>query len=133
MAVLVIKSLRAAVSHSPDFYEHRPFYHDTVGQISRSGGGACQSASRQIILYLNTSIGSGVQDIFADGEEYRGIVVPIDDAQSVAKNLGRLLDGGEAARVLGTRARARAKKAYSLENVGSQLFDFFQARGLATK
>jgi glycosyltransferase involved in cell wall biosynthesis len=77
---------------------------------------------------------SGVQDIFADGEEYGGIVVPIDDAPSVAKNLGRLLDDDEAARVLGTRARARAKKAFSLENVGAQLFDFFQARGgLTTK
>jgi starch synthase len=77
---------------------------------------------------------SGVQDIFADGEEYGGIVVPMDDAQSVAKNLGRLLDDDEAARVLGTRARARAKKAFSLENVGAQLFDFFQARGgLTTK
>jgi len=72
---------------------------------------------------------SGISDVFGDGEEYGGIVVPIEDAESLAKNLGRLLDDHEAARVLGARARARAEKAFSLKNVGAQLVDFLQARG----
>jgi glycosyltransferase involved in cell wall biosynthesis len=76
---------------------------------------------------------SGISDVFGDGEEYGGIVVPIEDAQSLAKNLGRLLDDAEAARVLGARARARAEKAFSLKNVGAQLFDFLQARGGLTR
>jgi len=72
---------------------------------------------------------SGISDVFGDGEEYGGIVLPINDAKSLAKNLGRLLDDDEAARLLGIRARARAEKAFSLKNVGAQLFDFLQARG----
>jgi hypothetical protein len=42
----------------------------------------------------------------------------------VAKNLGLLLDDGEAAHTLGKRARGWAEKAFSLKDVGTQLFGF---------
>jgi glycosyltransferase involved in cell wall biosynthesis len=72
---------------------------------------------------------SGISDVFGDGQEYGGIVVPINDAESLAKSLGWLLDDDEAALRLGERARGRAEKAFSVKYVGAQLFDFLQARG----
>jgi glycosyltransferase involved in cell wall biosynthesis len=71
----------------------------------------------------------GVADIFDEGEKSGGLVVPVGDVTSLAKNLGLLLDDAEAGRILGMRARERVERAFSLQMVGSQLHDFFRKRG----
>jgi len=71
----------------------------------------------------------GVADIFEQGEKSGGLVVPVGDVTSLAKNLGLLLDDAGAARILGMRARERVERAFSLQIVGSQLHDFFRERG----
>ena len=80
-------------------------------------------------LPIIAAAASGISDVLVDGEEHGGIVVPINDPQSLAQNVSRLLDDHEFARILGSRARARAEKAFSLESVGAQFFDFLQTRG----
>jgi glycosyltransferase involved in cell wall biosynthesis len=70
----------------------------------------------------------GVVDILGDGEEWGGIVIPMNDVKALASQLGRLLDDNEAARILGKRARARVEQAFSIDNVGSQLYEFLRAR-----
>jgi glycosyltransferase involved in cell wall biosynthesis len=68
---------------------------------------------------------SGIADIFGDAEEFGGVVVPVEDAASLAKNVGRLLDDSVDARVLGARARSRVEQAFSTDKVGAQLRDLF--------
>ena len=68
---------------------------------------------------------SGIVDIFGDAEEFGGVVVPVEDATSLAKNMGRLLDDPVGARVLGARARSRVEQAFSINKVGVQLRDLF--------
>jgi glycosyltransferase involved in cell wall biosynthesis len=63
---------------------------------------------------------SGVREIFQDGENSGGIVVPVNDVAALADGLGRLLDDEDARRRLGERGRHRAKS-FSLETVGAQL------------
>jgi starch synthase len=71
----------------------------------------------------------GVADIFEEGEKSGGLIVPVGDVTSLAKNLGFLFDDAEAARILGMRARERVEQAFSLQIVGSQLHDLFRERG----
>lgn len=71
----------------------------------------------------------GVADILDEGAKSGGLVVPVGDATSLAKNLGLLLDDVEAARILGMRARERVEQAFSLQMVGAQLQEFFRERG----
>ena len=80
-------------------------------------------------LPIIAAAASGISDVLAEGEEHGGIVVPINDPQSLAHTVVRLLDDHEFCRLLGSRARARAEKVFSLESVGAQLFDFLQTRG----
>lgn len=68
---------------------------------------------------------SGIADIFGDAEEFGGVVVPVEDAASLAKNVGRLLDDPVGARALGARARSRVEQAFSTDKVGAQLRDLF--------
>jgi glycosyltransferase involved in cell wall biosynthesis len=72
---------------------------------------------------------SGVVDIFDQGEECGGVVVPSGDPVSLARQLGRLLDDEDLARSLGARARTRIERAFSPLTVGSQLHAFFRERG----
>jgi starch synthase len=71
----------------------------------------------------------GVADIFHQGEESGGLVVPTGDATLLARHLGRLLDDDVAARILGSRARVRVEQAFSLNTVGAQLHQFLRERG----
>lgn len=64
---------------------------------------------------------SGVCDIFEDGEQSGGVVVPRDDPGSLAIALGRLIDDSELRQAIGKRAQARALERYSLDVVGAQL------------
>ena len=67
---------------------------------------------------------SGVADLVPDGEASGGVVVPREDATALASALGRLLDDPARAGELGTRARRRVEKEFSLEVVGRRLRDF---------
>jgi starch synthase len=67
---------------------------------------------------------SGVADLLPDGEATGGLVVPREDPTALASALGRLLDDPARARELGTRARRRVEKEFSLEVVGRRLRDF---------
>jgi starch synthase len=71
----------------------------------------------------------GVADIFDEGEASGGLVVPVGDAISLARSLARLLNDEAAARVIGERARLRVERAFSLESVGAQLYEFIRERG----
>jgi glycosyltransferase involved in cell wall biosynthesis len=68
---------------------------------------------------------NGIADIFGDAGEFGGVVVPVEDADALAKNMGRLLDDPVAAGVLGARARSRVEQAFSMKTVGVQLADLF--------
>jgi glycosyltransferase involved in cell wall biosynthesis len=70
---------------------------------------------------------SGVTDLLPDGEASGGVVVPRVDATALASALGRLLDDPAHARELGTRARLRVEKEFSLDVVGRRLSDFLVA------
>jgi starch synthase len=71
----------------------------------------------------------GVVDIFDKGEASGGLVVPIGDVASLARNIGFLLDDDGAARILAARARERIEQAFSLQTVGAQLREFLRDRG----
>jgi glycosyltransferase involved in cell wall biosynthesis len=70
---------------------------------------------------------SGVADLLPDGEVSGGVLVPREDASALASALGRLLDDPLRARELGTRARLRVEKEFSLDVVGQRLSDFVVA------
>ncbi|WP_416672248.1 glycosyltransferase family 4 protein [Egbenema bharatensis] len=67
---------------------------------------------------------SGVPDVFEDGEESGGLVVPCGDPTAFAMALGRLLDNEQLRQELGRNARCRVEKAFSLDAVGKQLQGF---------
>jgi glycosyltransferase involved in cell wall biosynthesis len=70
----------------------------------------------------------GVADIFSQGEESGGLVVPVDDVPALAKNLSLLLNDDKRARALGVCSRKRIEQAFSLQTVGSQLERFIAER-----
>lgn len=74
---------------------------------------------------------SGVADIFIDGEESGGIVVPRGDVAAFAVALGRLLDDEPLARAMGQRARDRVESSCSVEAAGSQMRAFLSLRGVS--
>ncbi len=67
---------------------------------------------------------SGVSDILDCGENSGGLVVPCNDAAAFALALGSVLDDEPRRQKLGSRARRRVEKYFSLEVVGKQLYDF---------
>lgn len=68
---------------------------------------------------------NGIVDIFGDTQEFGGVVVPVEDAGTLARNVGRLLDDPVGARALGARARSRVERDFSMNTVGAQLRDLF--------
>ncbi|HEX6912686.1 MAG TPA: glycosyltransferase [Longimicrobium sp.] len=64
---------------------------------------------------VNTRIDSGVPFVSRDGES--GITVPPGDVGALAGALGHLLDAPEVRRRLGEGARARVRRAFSLEGM----------------
>lgn len=68
---------------------------------------------------------NGIVDIFGDAENFGGMIVPVEDSHSLARNLGGLLDDLEGARALGARGRSRVEQAFSMNKVGVQLRDLF--------
>jgi glycosyltransferase involved in cell wall biosynthesis len=54
-----------------------------------------------------------------------GIVVPVDDAQAVARGLNRLLDQPEVARAFGDAARERYLTSYTREHLARRMEDVF--------
>jgi starch synthase len=72
---------------------------------------------------------NGVRDIFESGERDGGVVVAREDHRALARELGALLDEPGRARTMGVAARARVVERFSLHAVGTELRDFFAARG----
>jgi glycosyltransferase involved in cell wall biosynthesis len=66
----------------------------------------------------------GVADVLPRGEVDGAIIVPSEDAPSLAAALLRLVDDSDLARRLGTAARQRIDGEFSLEVVGQQLRRF---------
>ncbi|SRR5713226_4555794 len=66
----------------------------------------------------------GMPDILEGGEASGGLMVPRNDAESLALALGRVLDDEAWSRELGRRARCRVEAHFSLEAVGKQLRAF---------
>ena len=64
---------------------------------------------------------NGIADIFEDGEQSGGILVPPGDADALAKALEKLLTDSALTQILGHRARNRAISAFSMERTGHQL------------
>ncbi|HLM69547.1 MAG TPA: glycosyltransferase, partial [Longimicrobium sp.] len=74
----------------------------------------------------NTRIDSGVPFVSRDGES--GITVPPADARALAGALGRLLDAPALRRRLGTAARDRVRREFSLGRmVAGTLATYHQA------
>jgi len=71
---------------------------------------------------------SGIRDVLADGEESGGVVVPPDQPERFARELGRLLDDAALREALGVRARARAED-YGAVSIGRRLRSFLFDRG----
>jgi glycosyltransferase involved in cell wall biosynthesis len=72
----------------------------------------------------------GVMDIFDEGELSGGIVVPLDDAFSIAEALRRLLKDEELRSLLAARARTRVIDCFSPEAIGEALSEFFESQGV---
>lgn len=70
----------------------------------------------------------GIADIFNEGEDCGGLVVPTGDSTALARGLGRLIDDVATACLLGHRARVRVEQAFSLQTVGDQLHTFLRDR-----
>jgi len=70
----------------------------------------------------------GISDIFENGEDEGGLIVPVDDAAAFAHALGRMLDDVVWTRDLGQRAHRRAQTSFSLEAIGAQLSSFMTGR-----
>jgi glycosyltransferase involved in cell wall biosynthesis len=66
----------------------------------------------------------GIADIFSEGENSGGLVVPSGDTAAFSEALGRMLDDRNWCQKLGQLARERAEKNFSLEVVGKQLREF---------
>jgi glycosyltransferase involved in cell wall biosynthesis len=69
----------------------------------------------------------GVGDILNEGKQSGGLVVPIGDATSLARHLGRCLDDEPWSAMLGARARGRVERAFSLEAIGAQLHELIRS------
>jgi starch synthase len=63
----------------------------------------------------------GVRAVVGDGDHAGGVVVPRDDPEALARELGRHLDDDALARAAGAAARRRAETTFSLEAVGTRL------------
>jgi len=77
-------------------------------------------------LPVVASAASGIPDIFENGEQSGGVVVPRDDAGSFAAALGRMLDDESFRREMGKRARQRIEQSFSLEIIGKQFANLFR-------
>jgi glycosyltransferase involved in cell wall biosynthesis len=65
--------------------------------------------------------GSGIEEVFGDGPEIPGVLVPPNDAESLATALCHLLDSPLERVRLGEYATARARDAFSSAAVGAHL------------
>lgn len=80
-------------------------------------------------LPLVASQGAGLEDILEAGEASGGVLVPREDPAALAEALHRLLDNPDWAQELGSRARCRVERSFSIEAVGEQLGSFLSDRG----
>jgi glycosyltransferase involved in cell wall biosynthesis len=69
---------------------------------------------------------SGIRDVLAEGEESGGVVVPSDDPERLAEELGRLLEDVALSSGLGQAARVRAN-AFGTKAIGDKLRAFLFA------
>jgi glycosyltransferase involved in cell wall biosynthesis len=76
-------------------------------------------------LPVVASDASGVRDIFENGEDSGGLIVPTNDAGAFAQALCRLLDDKDLCRELGKRGQQRALS-FSIKHAGAQLRDILQ-------
>jgi glycosyltransferase involved in cell wall biosynthesis len=79
---------------------------------------------------LVAAAADGVPDILEDGEASGGLIVPIDDADSLACALGRVLDDRDWALRLGQAGQRRVRERFSPDVVGRQLARFLLDHGL---
>lgn len=66
---------------------------------------------------------SGIRDVLAAGERSGGVIVPREDPQRFAQELGRLLENVSLSRELGALARAQAE-AFAAPSIGRKLRSF---------
>lgn len=66
----------------------------------------------------------GISDILEHGEASGGLIVPRENPQALAANLGRILDDSKLAQELGKRAYHRVEANFSLNAIGQQLRSF---------
>jgi glycosyltransferase involved in cell wall biosynthesis len=71
----------------------------------------------------------GIPDILEGGEEAGGLVVPQEDAVSLASAMGRILDDKVLRQQLSERARRRVESCFSLESIGKQLRAYIFDKG----
>jgi glycosyltransferase involved in cell wall biosynthesis len=75
---------------------------------------------------ITTDVG-GIRDVFVEREQSGGVLVPPEDADQFAVELGHLIDSPGSRRQMGERARRRAED-FGAGRVGEQLRDFIFGR-----
>ena len=75
---------------------------------------------------------SGIDDLLEGGESSGGVIVPQEDADEFARQLGRILNDRALSQRLGALARKRAETAFSLDAVAEKLVEFVQSRTVTT-
>jgi glycosyltransferase involved in cell wall biosynthesis len=75
---------------------------------------------------------SGIDDLLEGGESSGGVIVPLEDADEFARQLGRILDDRALSQRLGALARKRTETAFSLDAVAEKLVEFVQSQTVTT-
>lgn len=73
---------------------------------------------------LVISSGAGVAELLASSQERGGIVVPVEDPDSLAEALEHFLSNAEIAAAVGRQARLTVEATASMETVGRRMADF---------
>ena len=74
-------------------------------------------------LPIITSENTGGSDLIVEGEH--GFTVPIRDVEKVKSKMQNMYDHQEQAKIMGNKAKNRAKKLFTWNNYGSSIFDAY--------
>jgi starch synthase len=69
----------------------------------------------------------GIPDLFPQGEQSGGLLIPPGDVDALAREVNRILDDHALAQELGQRALRHAETSFSMEAIGKQLSSFLLA------